>query len=959
MRVQRGILGGGLLLVLLAGTVTRAEEIALENRSVRRVLAEQDGVWRTVQFARADGTDRLAVESDEFLIRLMDGTEQTAADYRSVGRPEERVAEGVRTLTIRYAPRTAGGGGVANVEVEYRLADEPYLRKSIRLTFAGDAPNAAVDRLEIERFRTDTPGARGGRGEPVFLGAAWFAGLEYPGSETGIEKRQVTLAHFPGSARRAAAGDAAVVQGKTAVVGTGVKGDPLELAFGDYLQTIRRPSRVMLHYNSWYDLREAEITPATILAAYDAFRTNVLEPYGVQMTTMVPDDGWQEPQSIWAPRAAQFPDGFRPLREALEAHGTRLGLWMPFNGFNLDVPWGAEQGYEKSNQGRYYCLVGPKYNAALRSAIERLIRDGHLNYFKHDFNQLQCSAEGHGHLADARHGHEANLDAELDLLAFERRLQPDIFLNVTSCVWHSPWWLMHADTIWMDAEDYAYDTTWPQLSPREWDMSYRDVHFYKVYAEQQRLVPLSAMMTHGIIHGRYQKHGGPDETLREWSDQVVMYYGRGVQLMEWYITPTMMTPDRWEVLGRATKWAITNRAVLEQSVFVGGDPRQGRPYGYAHWQGDRGLLVLRNPDLAAREIVVPFDKSVRYRGETGRPFRGRVIYPFVQDLAVPFSSGTPIRLPIPGCTVLVCELEPGEARSADKVEEPSALRAAAKLTPNAAGAEMLRVVVPVPDEDMPRCEVVLVAHTRQHGEVMFPVTLNGEAVTTRVGRGDDWVMQSVDVRSRRGRPAEVEFVLNPGKDATPFDRPAVTVDAWVVADRAVEAGGPPTADLLPIAPRHRRQTLAVMQGTACRREEHRRRLTEAELSTVTSAKLRLCGFDVNGEEPYANKFVYLNGEKVGRVPANRGALSAWQEHVIDLPVEQLKRLQLRNEVEIDNLVGDYFKVSGLALAVQLPDGSWVQTRPDERVHCSVADWAYAEGEPFKENRSGVIVLAFE
>ncbi|MHC4064191.1 MAG: alpha-galactosidase, partial [Planctomycetota bacterium] len=439
----------------VADSQASSNQFALENRFVRREFALQEGVWRTVRFSRADGTDELDVRSDEFLIRLSEGAELTVGDFRCVDDPLVQTDGVTQNVIIRYVPRERlVEEAPTQVVVEYRLSDEPYLRKRVTLSWLGPV---AVPHLEVERFRTKAPCSLGGEGQPVFLGRSWFVGLEYPGSEAGHEGGLVTLAHFPGPARPDELADRHLIQSQMAVAGVGHPGDPLELAFSDYLDTIRRPSRILLHYNSWYDLRTNELTPETLVRTFEDFKRSVLDPFGLRMHAFVPDDGWQNPQSIWVPRSNLYPEGFGPLRGALESRGTRLGLWLPFNGFNLDVAWGAERGYERSNQGRYYCLVGPKYNAAIRGVAKRLVDEGNIGYFKHDFNQLRCSADGHGHLPADRHGRETNLNAQLGLLAYERELQPDVYLNVTSYVWHSPWWLRHADTIWMAAGDFGYN----------------------------------------------------------------------------------------------------------------------------------------------------------------------------------------------------------------------------------------------------------------------------------------------------------------------------------------------------------------------------------------------------------------------------------------------------------------------------------------------------------------------
>ncbi|MBN1513331.1 MAG: hypothetical protein JXB13_15045 [Phycisphaerae bacterium] len=933
----------------------RAEsDLKLENAFVRRVFQETDGTWRTVRLERADGSDRLDLDSDELHVTLLDGTTLTLADCGCDGRPSLTQDGAMQTLTIRYVPRRTGPSPLRYMTIEYHLGNEPYLRKTIHLTLT---PGEIVDRLDVERFRVSAPLDRGGRGEPVFIGDAWFAGLEYPGSQTSCDENHVRLAHFPGRPPRPGDDAETAVISKTAVLGVGAKGDPLELAFADYLDRIRRPSRIMLHYNSWYDFRGTEITNDAIVSTFDAFKKNVLDPYGISMTSMVPDDGYQEPKSIWVPRPALFPDGFRTLRQALEERGTRLGLWLPLNGFNLDVAWGREQGYETSDRGRFYCLVGPKYNAAIRAALERIIREGNINYFKHDFNQLQCSAEGHGHLPDERHGHEANLDAQLDLMAFERTLQPDIFLNVTSFVWHSPWWLIHADTVWMASSDYGYNKTWPQLSPREWDMSYRDVHFHNVYVRQRRLVPVSAMMTHGIIHGKYQPLGGAHETLREFADNVMMYYGRGVQLMEWYITPDMMTADRWDVLGRATRWAIQNRDVLEQSVFVGGDPAAGKPHGYAHFKGDRAILVLRNPDLAPQELSIPFDKTTRYRGRPGQSFTGRVIYPYVDPLPDRFTSGRPITVTLPGASVTAIERVPGEP-SGPPHAPLAPLNGRAELSVSDNDQPVIDIEVPVPDEAMPRCDVLIVARTDNASPpAQATVTLDGDAVQPRQADGPTWRMQSVDLRAHRGQTAKLRW--SPDRGASVFSAPPTSVDVWLLADRPIEAVSA-TDDSLPpaIAQVSRRQTRRLAEGLTLRRENPRR-LPDAALADIRAAKLRIRVFDSNPEPRYRDKFIHLNGQRLAAVPANTGPLSAWQEHIIDVTGPALTALRRENELIVDNPVGDFFKIGGLALAVQLPDDSWVETVPHNTVYSSIREWAHFEGTPFDQARTPAIHLEFQ
>ena len=154
--------------------------------------------------------------------------------------------------------------------------------------------------------------------------------------------------------------------------------------------------------------------------------------------------------------------GVPGLRDALAADGgkTRMGIWIALNGYSQNIDWGVANGYLEAQRNewftrfkRYYSLTDPNYNADLREALAKIIADGDLSYFKHDFNEMCDVGEGRGHLPTDRHGHEANVDAMIDLLAFERECQSDIYQNMTNWIWFSPWWLMHNDCLWMMGSD--------------------------------------------------------------------------------------------------------------------------------------------------------------------------------------------------------------------------------------------------------------------------------------------------------------------------------------------------------------------------------------------------------------------------------------------------------------------------------------------------------------------------
>ena len=67
-------------------------------------------------------------------------------------------------------------------------------------------------------------------------------------------------------------------------------------------------------------------------------------------------------------------------------------------------------------------------------------------------------------------------------------------------------------------------------------------------------------------------------------------------LQELYLTPSQLTPEAWDRLAEAARWAHTNAEILVDAHWVGGDPQKLEPYGIAAWNHGHGTLMLRNPD---------------------------------------------------------------------------------------------------------------------------------------------------------------------------------------------------------------------------------------------------------------------------------------------------------------------------------------------------------------------------
>jgi hypothetical protein len=450
-----------------------------------------------------------------------------------------------------------------------------------------------VARLDVELMKLEVRTEIGGLGQPLFLDGRWFMGLEHPAgnNEYVVNPGHVMLSHRPST-----------TESMTAVIGgLESKDDRLEDTFERRLAAIRaRPPTPMIQFNTWYDVQGSDLTPANCKAAFDVLHRELLKPHGLKLHSFVIDDGWQNPQSLWEANAA-WSDGLKELATTLKESNAGLGLWLPLNGASLDVDWGNAKGWPRTNHRKpCYCLASPDYQKALTERLKALKPD--VAFFKHDFNYFTCSLDGHGHLPTSEHGREANVIGQIAVLDAVKSTNA-----VTSNAWPSPYWLKHTDYLWIGSYDYAEDWSVPCWSKRQAEMTFRDSVIHRLLRIDRAQVPMNALMTHGLIRGKLEG-AAADRDINDWSDYVMMFLGRGVMLQELYLTPDLLGPEEWKILGSALAWANDRTETLKHTRMIGGRPDRGEPYGYVHWSEDMGIVCLRNPSPRPTEIVVTLDE---------------------------------------------------------------------------------------------------------------------------------------------------------------------------------------------------------------------------------------------------------------------------------------------------------------------------------------------------------------
>jgi hypothetical protein len=579
----------------------------VKNGPGQRVLGVQDGVLSYTSITSSSPGEVRPLMGEEFIIHLKE-RKLSASDFKVINAEQSGPGGLDLRLTADDPPLT----------VLLRFRQEPgssVIRKWLEIRPA--AESVFIDRITLESFEAwAEPETFPGDGQPVYVGDTFFS-VAYPSSQNAASGMKVTCG-YPVGLR---VGEEGYVS-RESVFGVSGKGKIREVFF-DYIDRVRaRPVRPFILYNSWYDI--FNFTDQEVIQSIEGFRKHLTEPYGIELDSVVLDDGWDDFSRLWRPHKKRFPHGFGPVREAAEAAGSHMGLWMsPIGGYannhNRRILGTLDKGYEKNVVG--FCFAGDAYNRAFTGRMVEYVKECGVNYYKLDNLNTTCKNPRHGHRV-GKYDQAGLTDAFIETLKKTREADPEVMINFTVGSWLSPWWLMYADVLWRGGMDYGFAGPG---SRRQQNITYVDKVLYKRLRAEKSQFPLSSLMTHGIIKGRRQSFGEHGENLRDFADDVWMYLGRGVMMWELYLSPDMLSEREWKTLADAILFAREHADLLARSEMVLGGPEAGQVYGFYHQRGDERLVALRNP--LDREQGLPPEAADRYLPRVETSSGGcRVVY---------------------------------------------------------------------------------------------------------------------------------------------------------------------------------------------------------------------------------------------------------------------------------------------------------------------------------------------
>jgi hypothetical protein len=621
---------------LTASYSYRDGRLVLGNMEIRGVWSLNGGAFVAREVVDRLGAVTLTPAPGVFTLALAGGEILGADSMRVVSGPHaERLVP--RANASRLAERFTGWqvsvtlrDALGRVEATWRgvLRDgSRYLRQEV--TFSALKDPLLVREIVLVDLAMPRAAVVGTvKGSPVVAGGTYTA-FEHPLSTSTVNDGRVRCALMRELPLRPGAPFA--VSSVTGVTRTG----QLRRDFLGYVERERaHPYRTFLHYNSWYDIGYfSKYDESDALAVIAAYGTELQQRRKVVLSSFLFDDGWDDPASLWGFHAG-FPQGFARVRDATARYGAAPGVWMsPWGGYGdpkkARIASGSAQGFETNAGG--FQLSGPKYYQRFRDTCLDMIRRYGVNQFKID---------GTGNAASAFPGSvfDSDFDAAIALIGDLRAEEPDIFVNLTTGTYPSPFWLRYSDAIWRGGEDHEFAGVG---SMRQQWITYRDADTYSGIVQSGPLYPINSLMLHGMIYAKHA-HCLDADPQSDFRDEARSYFGTGTQLQEMYITPSLLSDSDWDTIAECARWSRAHAGTLVDSHWVGGDPGKLEPYGWAAWSPGAATLTLRNPSDQRQSIAI--DAAAAFELPDGAPRSYTLRSPWASErerAAVTLRAGAP------------------------------------------------------------------------------------------------------------------------------------------------------------------------------------------------------------------------------------------------------------------------------------------------------------------------------
>lgn len=399
--------------------------------------------------------------------------------------------------------------------------------------------------------------------------------------------------------------------------------------FYEYIETIATDTSFRQQYNSWYDNMK-NISDASIQKSFFEIEKGFTQ-YGIEpLDSYVVDDGWIDYQNSFWGFNGKFPNELYNSSLQVGQLGSNFGLWLgPRGGYGTQT---AIANYiARNNFGSVNAQSGNDINVSDARYLTKLDKEifcGYqdkfdINYWKLDGMLLEPSTEQSPYYVTGKPLYTISETYERWTDVFEdmrkNREGKDLWLNMTSYTNPSPWHLQWVNSVWMqNSGDTGYTNKFGATTEQQM-LTYRDNCYYNFLNDRQWQLPNKYFYNHDPVYGisatdcpSYPGSSGDviSYTTDEMRNHLYMLGTRGTAFWEYYYSYSMFDDDKWQVNAEAAKWIEENFDILQKSKMFGGRPADGDVYGYSCWNGNEGIVSIRNPKNVTQTYELKYDRLI-------------------------------------------------------------------------------------------------------------------------------------------------------------------------------------------------------------------------------------------------------------------------------------------------------------------------------------------------------------
>ena len=396
--------------------------------------------------------------------------------------------------------------------------------------------------------------------------------------------------------------------------------------FYEYIETIATKTGFRQQFNSWYDNMK-DITDSNIQESFNEIEKGFTQ-YGVNpLDSYVVDDGWTNYSSFWDfdRSANKFPNELYNSSSQVNKMGSNFGLWLgPRGGYGTERQ--IANYIANNNLGSRNESSGNDINISDGRYLDKLVNEIFVNYQnKFDINYWKLdgmllepstnSANAHT-TTDKLCTISETYERWTDMYETMRKNRPDLWINMTSYTNPSPWHVQWVNSVWMqNTGDTGYSYKDGDTDEKAM-LTFRDGDYYEFFTKNQWQLPNKYFYNHDPVYAKtaHNVPGGPgrqiEYTTDELREHLYMLGTRGTAFWEYYYSPSMFDNEKWQVNAEAANWIEDNFDILQKSKMFGGDPEKEQVYGYSCWNGNQGIVSIRNPKNVEQTYTLKLDEKV-------------------------------------------------------------------------------------------------------------------------------------------------------------------------------------------------------------------------------------------------------------------------------------------------------------------------------------------------------------